>query len=74
MSAVLGPGELTSSRRQNRRAAMSRVFAAATFACTMVGILALAILVYQVLSDGLTRVNPAFLVDLPSRFADKAGF
>lgn len=51
-----------------------RAFAAVAFACTLVGIGALALLLYQVLDDGLLRLNLAFFTDLPSRFADRAGF
>lgn len=51
-----------------------RIFAAAIFACTLAGVLALSVLLYQVLEAGLTRLNVDFLFDLPSRFADRAGF
>jgi phosphate transport system permease protein len=43
------------------------------FGCTLVGILALSVLLYQVLSEGLTRLSFEFLTTLPSRFADQAG-
>lgn len=72
---ILAPmGSLSSSGRQARRALLSRVFAAVAFACTLVGILALAVLIFQVLADGMTRLNLPFLMDLPSRFPEKAGF
>ncbi len=67
-------GSLSSSGRQVRRAWISRIFATGAFACTLVGILALTVLIYQVLDDGLARLSLPFLMDLPSRFADKAGF
>ena len=57
-----------------RRAWAGRAFAAGAFACTLVGIVALAVLLYQVLDGGVTRLDVAFLTDLPSRFAEKAGF
>ncbi len=57
-----------------RRNAVGRVFAAGALACTLVGIVALAVLLYQVLDTGATRVNLAFLRDLPSRFPERAGF
>jgi phosphate transport system permease protein len=62
------------SRRLAVRMWIGRIFAATVFACTLVGILALGLLLYQVLDAGLTRVNMAFLQDLPSRFANRAGF
>ena len=57
-----------------RRTVFSRVFAVAAFACTLVGVLALSVLLYQVLQDGAGRLSIDFLLDLPSRFATRAGF
>ncbi len=62
------------SKRTTMRMWADRIFAAAVFACTIIGILALGLLIYQVLDAGLLRVDTAFLTDLPSRFAKKAGF
>jgi phosphate transport system permease protein len=56
------------------RAGISRAFAVGAFLCTLVGIVALGLLLYQVLNEGLTRLSFDFLTTLPSRFADKAGF
>ncbi|MEK7692641.1 MAG: phosphate ABC transporter permease PstA [Chloroflexota bacterium] len=70
--------EMTSFGARSKRTTMrmwaDRIFAAAVFACTIIGILALGLLIYQVLDAGLLRVDTAFLTDLPSRFAKKAGF
>jgi phosphate transport system permease protein len=60
--------------RHARRALFSRAFAGIAFSCTLVGVIALSVLIYTVLDDGLTRLNMDFLTDLPSRFADRAGF
>jgi phosphate transport system permease protein len=62
------------SGRLSLRLWLGRLFAAAVLACTLVGILALGVLIYQVLDAGVTRVDLAFLTDLPSRFPQKAGF
>ncbi len=62
------------TRGNMRRAATNRLFALVVLGCTLVGVLALAVLLYQVLVDGLPRLGLAFLNDLPSRFAEKAGF
>jgi phosphate transport system permease protein len=65
---------LDGGNRNAARAWVSRIFAGGAFACTLVGILALALLLYQVLRDGAGRLNVGFLTDLPSRFPDQAGF
>jgi phosphate transport system permease protein len=67
-------GMLSASRRDARRQWLNRAFAAAAFACTLAGVLALSLLLYQVLRDGATRLSLDFLTTLPSRFADRAGF
>jgi phosphate transport system permease protein len=62
------------SARQTWRKTRERAFTLALLLCTLVGVLALSLLLYQVLESGLTRLNFSFLTDLPSRFADRAGF
>ena len=62
------------SNRNATRVLVNRLFAAGAFACALVGVVALGILIYQVLQDGLLRLSVAFLTELPSRFADRAGF
>ncbi len=72
---IMGPPvTLTTSNRQAMRAWVNRAFMCTAFACTLVGILALSLLMYQVLSEGAGRLSFGFLTTLPSRFADKAGF
>lgn len=68
-SIDLGAGGRTAFKRWQ-----GRVFAALAFACALVGVLSLAVLMYQVLSEGAARLDIAFLRDLPSRFPEKAGF
>jgi phosphate transport system permease protein len=78
--------------RNVRRVFASRIFAGMALACTLVGIVSLSVLIYQVLDDGLLRLGDGlewkgidaswpfvhvrwpFVGDLPSRFADRAGF
>ena len=62
------------SNRALARSITGRLFLVVTLGCTLVGVLALAILLYQVFESGFTRLDAAFLTDLPSRFADRAGF
>ena len=42
-------------------------------ACTLFGLIILAILIYDILKTGLTRIDWNFIKDLPSRRAQKAG-
>jgi phosphate transport system permease protein len=74
MTAMAQGGALSGSRPGIRRVLVNRAFAGLAFACTLVGVLALTLLMYQVLRDGAARLEVAFLQDLPSRFADRAGF
>lgn len=71
---VLPPAIAVKSARGSFRTLQGRVFAAAMFGCTLVGIVTLAVLLYQVFDAGLLRLNWAFINDLPSRFPDRAGF
>lgn len=41
--------------------------------CTLLGLVLLAIFIGSILVDGIQRIDWAFLTDLPSRMADKAG-
>jgi phosphate transport system permease protein len=43
------------------------------FACTMVGILTLAVLLFDLAHDGLARIDWQFLTSFPSRKAERAG-
>lgn len=42
-------------------------------ACTFLGLVLLAIFIGTILVDGLQRIDWSFIVDLPSRFAEKGG-
>lgn len=57
-----------------RRSVKNQLFTLVVLGCALAGVLALALLLYQVAVDGLPRLDVAFLTDLPSRFANKAGF
>ncbi len=66
--------QLSGGARTSFKRWQGRAFAALAFACTLVGVLSLAVLMYEVLSEGATRLDIAFLRDLPSRFPEQAGF
>lgn len=50
-----------------------RIFAVAGIACTLVGILTLGILLWELCSDGLSSINYQFFTSFPSRRAASAG-
>lgn len=62
------------SGRQTARGAVSRGFMIGALLCTLVGLLALIILGYEILSQGWARLDVSFLTSLPSRFPEQAGF
>jgi phosphate transport system permease protein len=55
------------------RRAFGRVFATVCFMATAVGIVVLALLLFDIFSDGLGRLSWDFLNDFPSRRAARAG-
>jgi len=66
----LGTGESTFDRR---RRLMGRAFAWLCGLATSVGVAALAVLLVDLLIDGLPRLNYAFLTSFASRFPERAG-
>jgi phosphate transport system permease protein len=60
------------SRVRLRRTA-GTAFAVACFVATLVGVLVLAVLLFQIIGDGFGRLSFAFLDGMPSRSADRAG-
>jgi phosphate transport system permease protein len=66
----LGTGESEFDRRRRRKGA---VFAWMCGMATLVGVVALAILLVDVLLDGLGRLDLAFLTSFASRFPERAG-
>lgn len=66
----LGTGESAFDRRRRRRGA---VFAWMCGMATLVGVVALAVLLIDVLVDGLGRLDLAFLTSFASRFPERAG-
>lgn len=69
----LGNIEAHSQRVKAKRLAIDRVFHGILIAATLFGILMLAILMKQVLADGLKYLDLDFLTSMPSRFVKKAG-
>lgn len=64
---------LARSSHQAIRHWIGRAFAFGAFACTLVGVLALGVLLYNVFSEGWNRLSGDFLTTPPSRFAERAG-
>jgi phosphate transport system permease protein len=61
------------SARDGRRRLLGRLFAAVCAAATMVGVVALAVLLVDVFGDGLPWLDVGFLSSFASRFAERAG-
>jgi phosphate transport system permease protein len=59
--------------RLRARAITGRIFAAICFLATTVGIIFLALLLFDILRDGAGRLSWEFLTGFPSRFAARAG-
>jgi phosphate transport system permease protein len=59
--------------RRQRRGAVGHLFAALFFAATLIGIVALVVLLVDVWSDGAEWVSWDFVTSFPSRFARRAG-
>ncbi len=60
-------------RRRRVRQLKGQVFYALCLASILIGVGMLAALLYNIISDGITRVNWDFLSSFPSRHADQAG-
>jgi phosphate transport system permease protein len=67
--ATAGPAEGLLRRRHRREA----IFIVLGIAATSVGLIALAMLVVDLAISGLTRINPDFFLNFPSRKAGQAG-
>jgi phosphate transport system permease protein len=57
-------------RRQKRQDVIFNVLG---IVCTLVGLVTLGALLFNLMADGLTRVNWQFLTSFPSRFPERAG-
>lgn len=66
----IGSAESSFDRRRRR---MGKLFAWLCGAATLVGVVALAVLLVDVLLDGLPRLDWAFLTSFASRFPERAG-
>ena len=60
-------------RRLERRHVKGQVYQWACFAAAAVGVVTLAVLLLDVLADGLGRLTPQFLASYPSRHPEEAG-
>ncbi len=69
--AEKGLGRPDAGLRRRRRA--GRVFHAACFAATAVGVVFLAVLLFDVLLDGAAWLTPTFFTEFPSRIPARAG-
>ncbi|HYZ92665.1 MAG TPA: phosphate ABC transporter permease PstA [Actinomycetota bacterium] len=70
MSVALERPALRAPRKIGRR---NRIFAALLVAATLATIAVLATLLADLIGDGSSKLSPSFLVNYPSRFADRAG-
>lgn len=66
-----GTGTIEKSLVSNRR--FDAIFAVIGLVSTLVGMITLAALLYDLASDGLSRISPQFFTSFPSRFAARAG-
>lgn len=58
---------------KTRRRLQGQIFAVVCFLATAVGIVVLALLLFDIVRDGASHLTLAFLNDFPSRFAAKSG-
>jgi phosphate transport system permease protein len=63
----------TLSAFDRRRRIQGRLFAVLCFAATLVGVVSLAVLLADVMVDGIGRLDMAFLTSFASRFPERAG-
>src|SRR5688500_4466838 len=73
MASLAVPMGLKGRKPSTSRRVKSIVFETVCIAATVLGILALAALLWTIASDGLSRVSWDFMNSYPSRFADQAG-
>ncbi|MBA2558238.1 MAG: phosphate ABC transporter permease PstA [Chloroflexi bacterium] len=59
--------------RPTSKAPQERLFAALLFTATLIGLIVLAVLVVDILLDGLARLDIAFLTSYASRFPERTG-
>ncbi|MFW6200247.1 MAG: phosphate ABC transporter permease PstA, partial [Gemmatimonadota bacterium] len=67
---TLGAG---ATPRQKRRKLLGAVFELAAAAATLVGVVVLAALLFDVIRDGIAVLDVQFLTSFPSRFPERAG-
>ena len=69
--AIISQGEFR--RRMNRRKVEGHIFHALCLVAVLIGLAMLGALLFNILSDGLTRVNWSFITSFPSRHPEQAG-
>ena len=72
-SSSRAANDLRTSPQLRRRRRVSEAFRRLCFGLTMLGVVFLAALLYQVLRDGLAWVDLDFLRNFPSRRPERAG-
>ena len=73
MSVVAAPGPVATDPRLARRRTFGRVFELLCLAAISIGMFALAVLLFDILRDGLGTLTWDFLNNFPSRFPQQAG-
>lgn len=68
---MANPDKIEKTLSANRR--FDAIFAIVGLVSTFVGMITLAALLYDLASDGLSRISPQFFISFPSRFAAQAG-
>ena len=61
------------SRHDRRRKLLGTAFAVLSVAATLVGVVSLAVLLWDLAADGLSRLDARFLTSFASRFPERAG-
>jgi phosphate transport system permease protein len=73
VSVVAAPGPVATDPRLARRRTFGRVFELLCLAAISIGMFALAVLLFDILRDGLGTLTWDFLNNFPSRFPQQAG-
>ncbi len=68
-----GPGSIVETTADRRRHRRSHLFVVVCGAATLVGVVALVVLLADILTDGVGALNWSFLTSFASRFPERAG-
>jgi len=69
-----GSFDATRARRRAGRVLLGRVFVVLSFGAVSLGLIVLAVLLVDVVADGLPWLRPELFTQFPSRFVEKSGF